>query len=205
MKQLYLILVFVCLGCNAQTPVLSLFDDEYGSVNGAYYKDTNNDLDNYVGTWKYTSGNTTLTITLQKKIMMPYNDNTISFFEDVLVGEYKYIENAVEKINTLANISIIYDEARNYNIYGNIIIGPGTTYCYDCGPNDKKVLLMFRDPTCHILGYDPEMFFQRADSNGVQKLKLVFRTSHGSIVEEGVTPPCTEYKVPFGEYLLTKQ
>ena len=49
------------------------------------------------------------------------------------------------------------------------------------------------------------MMFQRVDSGGVQKLKLIFRTTSGMIVEEGVTPPYSEYTIPFGEYLLVKQ
>jgi len=49
------------------------------------------------------------------------------------------------------------------------------------------------------------MIFQRADSGGVQKLKLKFRSIGSLLVEQGVTPPYTSYTVPFGEYLLVKQ
>ena len=53
-KLLFLIVFWV--SCKAQTPLLSLYDDQYGEVAGAYYKDTHNDLDNYVGTWIYSNG-----------------------------------------------------------------------------------------------------------------------------------------------------
>lgn len=207
MKQLILILLFTGWGCKAQSPVLSLYDDEYRAIEGAYYKDTHNDLNNYEGTWKYTNGTTSLTITLQKKEMQVTSNAsyTKSYYEDILVGGYKYVENGVEKINTIPQLSLTLSEATEYYIHGNIIIRPDSQYCLNCGPNDRKILLMFSDPTCHIEGYDPEMFFERIDSGGVQKLKLRFRTSNGMLIEEGVTPPCTEYKVPFGTYTLIKQ
>jgi hypothetical protein len=206
MKQLFLILAFIGWGCKAQSPVLSLYDDEYKAIIGAYYKDTHNDLDNYIGTWKYTNGTTSLTITLQKKIMKETTDAVNnSYYEDILIGEYQYIENGSVKINTLPqlllNLSNIYD----YNIVGNAIIGPHSFHCSNCGPNDRKMLLGFSDPTCDILGYESKMFFQRIDSGGIQKLKLKFLSTGSMQVEEGVTPPCTEYKIPFGEYILIKQ
>jgi len=204
MKNLLLIIFLISFVSKAQT-IKSLYDDEYESINGAYYKDTHNDLDKYVGTWKYSNGSTSLTITLQKKVMLPYHDGVIDIFEDALVGEYKYIENGIEKINTLPNIVLNMSEAIDYNIFGNVIIGPGTAYCSGCGPYDRKVLLSFRDPNRYIKGYEPEMIFQRADSGGVQKLKLKFRSIGSSLVEQGVTPPYTSYTVPFGEYLLVKQ
>jgi hypothetical protein len=205
MKYLFFILSLVCFVCNAQSPILSLYDDEYGAVNGAYYKDTHNDLDNYTGTWKYTNGNTSLTITLQKKVMVPYYDKPNEIYEDILVGEYKYIENGVEKINTLSQLLLELPETGDYNIFGNTIIGPESILCNGCSPTDRKMLLLFKDPTCYIPGYDPQMILQRVDSGGIQKLRLKFRPGASMIVDEGVTPPCTEYKIPFGEYTMTKQ
>ncbi|PZR24458.1 MAG: hypothetical protein DI539_00335 [Flavobacterium psychrophilum] len=198
-------MILFFLNSTAQSPIKSLNDDDYGTIDGAYYKDTENNLDNYTGTWIYTNGTTSLTISLQKKIMMPFYYAPTSIYEDILIGEYRYIENGIEKINTLSQLSLNLSEAIEYSIHGNIIVKQNSQYCKDCGPNDRKILLMFKDPSCHILGYDPQMIFQRVDSGGIQKLKLKFRTTSGMIVEEGVTPPCTEYKIPFGEYILIKQ
>jgi len=204
MRQLFLIIFLISFVSKAQT-IKSLYDDEYGAINGAYYKDTYNDFNNYTGTWKYTNGTTSLTITLQKKAMKVRNYGQNTIYEDVLVGGYKYIENGVEKINTLAQLSTDLPNVYSYNIVGKVIIGPNSQYCLNCGPNDRKILLTFNDPNRYIEGYDPEMIFQRADSRGVQKLKLKFRSIGSMLVEQGVTPPYTSYTVPFGEYLLVKQ
>ncbi|MCO6147541.1 DUF6705 family protein [Flavobacterium sp. NRK1] len=203
MKKVLFIIILLSFGSKAQT-IKSLYDDEYAAVDGAYYKDTHNDFDNFTGTWKYTSGTTSLTITLQKKTMTPTKFGSNNIFEDVLVGGYKYIENGIVKINTVPQLYLDLDSIEYY-ITGNAIIGPNSQYCLDCGPNDRKVLLIFNDPDRYILGYDAQMIFQRADSGGVQKLKLLFRTIGNMIVEEGVTPLYTSYTVPFGEYILVKQ
>ena len=150
MRQLFLIMFFVGMGCYGQTPVLSLYDDEYGAINGAYYKDTHNDFNNYIGTWKYTNGTTSLTITLQKKTMVPHTYGQKNIFEDVIVGEYKYVLNGTELINTLPQLTLNFPDVINYNIVGNAIIAPGTGYCYDCGPNDRKIVLIFSDPNRYI-------------------------------------------------------
>ncbi|MCO6147539.1 DUF6705 family protein [Flavobacterium sp. NRK1] len=203
MKQLFLTLLFISCISKAQT-IKSLYDDEYTTVEGVYYKDTHNDFDNFTGTWKYTSGTTSLTITLQKKTMIPSKYGSADIFQDMLVGEYKYIENGIVKINTLPQLSLDLDPF-DYNIAGSIIVGPLSQYCLNCSSNDRKVLLFFNDPDRYILGMSGEMFFERADSGNVQKLKLKFRATGNRLVEVGTTPPYTSFTVPFGEYILVKQ
>ncbi len=62
---LFAIAVLFSFSCKAQTLVKSLYEDDT-DITGAYYKDLYNDFDNFVGTWIYTNGSTSLTITLQK-------------------------------------------------------------------------------------------------------------------------------------------
>ena len=184
--------------------VIPLYGSDFEQID-VYYKDTHNDFDNYTGIWKYTSGSTSLTITLQKKIQQTvYNFDGSQYQMDFIVGGYKYVENGIEKINTLSQLSQNLDIIQ-YRIYGSSIIAPHSIYCMDCGPNDRKLLLGFSEPNRHIDGYEPEMLFQRADRGGVQKLKLIFRTTSGGWEEEGVTPQYTSYTIPFGEYVLVKQ
>ena len=83
-KLLFLIVFWV--SCKAQTPLLSLYDDQYGKVAGAYYRDAFNDLNNFEGTWQLVNGTTTLKIVLQKKIQY-YNDFS-DLYTDMLIGEY---------------------------------------------------------------------------------------------------------------------
>ena len=202
MKQLYLILIFFWWGCRSQSPVKSLYDDEY-AIKGAYYKDKYNDLDRFIGEWKYSNGSTSLTITLQKKIEQHFIDEVYDFYEDVLVGEYMYIENGNIKVNTLRQLNLNL-EANQYNIVGNIIAGPNSPYCLNCGPNDRKVLVGFTEPNREIPGYDPQMIFERIDNGATKRIKLKFRTIFGYITYDDAEPEFTEYSIPFGEYILTK-
>lgn len=193
----------MCIGCKAQT-IIPLYNGPT-NVNGAYYKDTYNDLNKFEGTWKYTHGTTSLTIILQKKVMQQFSDGHIQYYEDAIVGAYQYIENGAEKINTLSQLDIFYPNFFSYPIAGDIIIGPGSIYCMDCGLNERMVLLQFSDPNCDILGMEPEMLLRRSDSGTTQKIKLIFRSTSGAIARDGQIPLYTSYTVPFGEYLLVKQ
>jgi hypothetical protein len=193
MKQLFLIMVFMLgLGCKAQTPVKSLYNDSR-ELNGAYYKDFNNQLDTFVGTWKYTNGSTSVTITLIKKVMQPLMDESISYYEDIIVGEYKYIENGVEKINTLPQL-LVSKDPYEYNIVGNIF--------YES--TNKNLQTNFRDPNRKIQGMTQAMFFDHIN-NDPQKLLLTFKMMEGPYTVNDEPLPYTSYTVPFGEYLLVKQ
>lgn len=75
----------------------------YGAE-GFYFKDINNDFNSFEGTWEYTSGNTSLTISFRKRINVHQQSEISNYHLDALVGEYKYIENGIEKVNTLSNL-----------------------------------------------------------------------------------------------------
>ena len=46
-----LIIIAVTIQCKAQSPVINITDMTSKTIPGAYYKDVNNYLDNFVGTW----------------------------------------------------------------------------------------------------------------------------------------------------------
>src|SRR5690554_6781696 len=209
-KILLTFTILLTIVCKAQSPVKSLYDDVFESNSGAYYKDIYNDLNRFVGTWIYTDGTTSLTIVLQKKEMKYNNILGNNFYEDLLVGEYQYIENGIEKINTLPNLQNLSFDVYDHNIIGNIISKPISgveeNLCYNCGPNEIKVLLSFSDPERDILGYEPEMIFHHYIENGVEKLRLNFRTISGPATGlNGEENQFYEYNIPFGVYILIKQ
>lgn len=85
--------------CAAQTPVLDITDISlFNSIKGAYYKDKKNVLNGYDGTYLFTNATTFFKLKLQKNIMTSRNG---VFYEDLIGGEYQWIENGVEKTNTL--------------------------------------------------------------------------------------------------------
>jgi hypothetical protein len=69
-SKIFLTLIMVVLTTiiiNAQSPILSITTERGSNIpDGAYLKDTNNVLDKFTGTWQYTQGNDTLTISIQK-------------------------------------------------------------------------------------------------------------------------------------------
>lgn len=138
MKNVILtIIAFTALSVEAQSPVYSLLDNGYGyqQTPGVYYKDTYNDFNKFVGEWKYQQGNKSFTIVLQKRTM--YYDTEEGIYEDLLVGEYRYVdENGIEQVNTLSNID-------NTNPYNNNIWG-GNIIPFD--PNNRTVRVYFKDP-----------------------------------------------------------
>lgn len=72
-------LVFISLSCKAQQPIISIEDATAEEIENAYYKDTNNILDPFVGSWVLNDGTTYLKIVFEKKIMV----NTGNYFEDL--------------------------------------------------------------------------------------------------------------------------
>ena len=71
------------MNCKAQTPILPLYDDSlhFGDVSNAYYKDVDNFHGQFVGTWLYTNGYTTIKVVFEKRDMY-YRVSPISFFSD---------------------------------------------------------------------------------------------------------------------------
>jgi hypothetical protein len=208
-KHLIQLLIILSIGCNAQTPIISMNDFDYGSVENAYYKDLENFLDQFEGTWLYTNGNTSLKIVLQKKGMFYSQFGLKKYFADFIVGEYQYIENSTEKVNTLSNLLFIHNNIINYNINGNIQKN-NETYpkCPECTINFERLLVDFNEPTRrNVTGLDARMVFRKFVENGITKLKVWFymvSPSYGHLDDE--TPTNIEtYSIPFGEYILIKQ
>jgi len=118
MKQLSLILVFVCLGSNAQTlPVLtktSLANPEHdmgNAKNGNYAIDTNNERDQYIGLWEYNQNGILFQLKIQKKDKVlnkiEYNGEISSYnFTDEVVLRYKLVKNGI----------VIYDNLNAFTV-----------------------------------------------------------------------------------------
>ena len=112
MKKVILLLIFaVSFSCKAQQTIPMSQDYTNYLKNNNYIKDTNNDLDKFVGTWKWispTNSNTYFEIVYFK--VLYWNPNAINnYFEDKVLGNYKYVENGVIITNTL-----------NWNTYNDL-------------------------------------------------------------------------------------
>jgi len=180
--------------CKAQSPILPLDYNPLNLVEGAYYKDLNDELTKFTGTWKYTNGTTSFTIVFQKKAMFFNSED--NYYEDILIGEYKYIENGVEKVNTLPNLTINYANQYKYNIAG-LILYPDTIIT-----NPKKIELNFNDPEREYLNRAIRVKYIPAQGTVPAKIEVKW-TGNMSVLPNENSP--TEIRVPEQDYILEKQ
>ncbi|MFV8368881.1 DUF6705 family protein [Flavobacterium sp. LB2R40] len=183
--------------CTAQSPVYDISEPTRWKPQGAYYKDINGVLDGYDGTYLYTSGSTSLKFVLKKKIKS-YG----YYYTDLIVGEFQFIKDGVEKGNTLANINVNYtDEEINHIITGNTIIIGTQLGCPSCSPTEKRLRLSFVDnKSPNIAGID----IRKTTTNGVAALLVKIFWDGFITRKEGDLAP-TPASINTGEYLMIKQ
>lgn len=194
---------FTFLSCKAQTGILPLSSSSIGKPKNIYYKDLNNELDKYEGTWKYQNGSTSFTITLEKKEMVYYE--VAKKYKDKLFGEYQYIENGIEIINTLPQLTQNTSNVHKGNIGGGYIIdNDQVLICEDCAPNEKRIELYFNDPGRSYLN-DSMVLQTLQEDNPVinQQGKIKVTILGGEIMIPPNVPPAP--RIPYGEYIMLKQ
>ena len=205
MKKLIVItLTLLALSCKAQT-VLPLYKKPSTvDLQGSYYlKDMDNDMDAYVGTWQWINGNTSLTIQLIKVEMVL---ESVNVYCDFLLGEYRYVENGVEKVNTLPVTYTTGEDPYNYNInIGHITtVNRGFPPCLTCTPDTRYMQGYFRDPTVlDSATNEPlsaKLYMVHTVDNGVEK--LIIRIFDPYVY--GKNGP-TEMNITSGRYTLIKQ
>lgn len=196
-----LLLILTSINCQSQTPVIGLETWNGKRIKDSYVKDINNVLNSYEGTWLYTSGTTSLKIILVKKAMAY---NTVNY-EDLLIGEYQYIENGVEKINTLSEINTVYPSQWQHSISGFSIM-KNTSYpkCPECNPEEKRINFKFSD---HLRDMGGDMVARLITVGGQPAMKIFKKTRLKPIIRGEINPApyYSEMNVPTGEYILIKQ
>ena len=200
MKKLILIVLLLTTlyNCKAQQHIIPLSSDLERKDNPDYYlKDTDNDFDNYIGTWKYENGNTSFKIVLEKRIKFLLSND--EYYEDLLVGRYQYIENGIEKANTLNDN---YTTPYKYRIKGNsIIYKTAPPVCDDCFLMERRIDLAIYHPTEE--GTEGTLTLRFKNENGVRKLVAIVKDTSHFI---GSTSPTPIYMdLPNGEYVMIKQ
>ncbi len=108
-KILYITFItfFTFVSCKAQT-IVNRNTFNQGNNEGKYFKDLDNNFDNFIGTWEHQNGNEIFRVTLWKVEMEEHeNGNRPSFWMDALKGHYEKVEVTT---NTFGEIeeSVIY-------------------------------------------------------------------------------------------------
>ena len=193
-----MILFVVSLNCKAQNPILDISDIGLDHIAGAYYKDTQNILDPFVGTYIYTNGNTSFKIVLQKKTMSSMND---VYYEDLIIGEYQYIENGVEILNTLSNLNTNLSNGWLYNIKGSLVLDGKELGCDECADDEKRLRLGLSDRPVQRTA---ELDIRRINQIGQQSIKVELWWT-GRRTRNENDPPRPAPRIPAGTYVMIKQ
>lgn len=201
MKNIFLLSLFLLSTLyKSQSVVIDINDSELGQPNGYYMKDMYNVLNQFQGTYIYTNGNSFFKIVLVKKVKQ-YNN---SYYEDLIIGEYQYIKNGIEKINTLSNLGTVYNnQFAKHAIAGNSTIYNNTRLwkCPQCNPNEKRLSSIIRD---RISGRSANFFMRRTNVNGQEVMQVKVNNVSAAIWEEG-TPEPPAFALPTGEFTMIKQ
>ena len=208
MKKIFLITaIVISISCKAQrgsfyeTINLDPQDrsEEY-ALTGKYYKDLNNTLNNFTGTYLYTNGATSFKIILQKKIESSVNGR---YKEDILIGGYQYVENGVEKINVLNSVNDVHSNGKSHNIYGNKILTGQTLGCSDCGVNEKWIRGTINDRLPNG-GGPATLFIRKIMVGGQEAIKIwIYKSMYAA---EPGSEPILSIAYPIGEeFILIKQ
>ena len=199
MKNIIALLIFTTclLSCKAQTivPMKQLGGNPTENV---YFKDTDNFLDNFVGTWKYQNGNEEFTMIIKKKLFYDYK----AYHKDILYGEYKYINpSGSTLINTLDKIDYPYIGMGYHRITGaNFIHNNQYFKCTDCTNGEFRVKSYFTDPDRKYIVMN--IIFRYINPTTIKA------TIYKTVVMSSASSPANqpeEPQIPEKEYTLTKQ
>lgn len=192
----FALLLITITACKAQSPVYDISEPRRGKPQGTYYKDINGVLDGYDGTYLYINGTTSLKFILKKKVK-----SFGYYYEDLIVGEFQYIKNGVERNNTLANMSVNYtNEHANHRITGDMILTGTELGCSDCSPTEKRLRLGFVDnKSPNIAGID----IRKTTVNGKEAIRVEIWWDGLVARKEGQVP--IPASISAGEYLMIKQ
>lgn len=193
------VLLLLSINCKAQSPIIDIIDDDGSEVIGAYYKDVNNLLNPFEGTYVYTSGSTTLKIVLVKKVLQ-YNSQ---YYEDLIIGEYQYIKDGVQIVNTLSEITTTYLNQRNHKIEGNLIVDKNYRVwkCTSCSLTENRLSTQIEDVVSERFA---ELVLRRTTEGGQEVMKIKI-TNISRVIEIDDQPTAPDFALPTGEFTLIKQ
>ncbi|WP_430410938.1 DUF6705 family protein [Kordia sp.] len=199
MRYFVIIVVVFCMSfsCKAQNPVVGLTQKKGSIPDNIYYKDIDGDLDKYVGTWIYANETTSFTITF-RKVIQSFNGK---WYDDLLVGDYKYVKNGVVVMDYLSRINDLTVNNGQHYIYGNRIIYPYQDVdCDGCTHMERRIDLFFDDPERRHLDF--ALVIRYLNINNVEKIQANLR-----VTDIGTVPPNAplDTRIPYGNYTLIKQ
>lgn len=201
MKKILIIALTITTVNGMAQQIVPLFGDAdiYISNSGHYYKDVDNDFDKFIGTWKWIDNSNSWTVVLKKILQIDDGDG---YTYDALYGEYQYIENGIEKVNTLANINDSNIHPLSHKISNPLIIANHhLPQCLDCEVNERRISITIEHPNfSQITG---ELIMRYRNEGGIEKIYLNILDGQGKFTLNEGDP--TNIDIPLGDYVLIKQ
>ncbi|PQB05371.1 DUF6705 family protein [Aureitalea marina] len=193
----------------AQSPVIGLFEgEEYGETYNAYYKDTQGDLDKFVGTWLWSKDSVSWKIELrllkEELIVFNLNNKEHRHYTDLLIGEMVYTENGKELINLLGRFADPDVENWGFSITGNDIFGSTSIpICDYCSDSERRVSVYLEDPNFNYIRN--KAVLRHVISNGQETIQLNLRQMY-VYDEDNPNPDAPALlTMQYGTYTLVKQ
>lgn len=181
MKNIILILSLFVNIINAQTQILPL-ETKGRRIEGAYYKDLNNELDPYIGTWEGKVNGNNFKVTFEK--VRNEFGGTIRYWKDRLQGKYEMRDAMGNVLYSTYNIPNV--KLRSYGFW----------------KNKTELRLGFVD-AC-IVG---DIYLKFTDSTKRQlEWKYIADTQIVAIIEGKKEPDCAKInEMPQERFILTKK
>lgn len=197
-KTIILITFLTFLKVEAQNPIINIVGKDGTRLTGAYYKDVNNVLNQFEGTYIYTNGNISFKIVLEKKIQQ-YNGR---YYEDLIIGEYEHKINNVVVNSTLNLLPTVYNDQWHHCIVGNSLCRNDYRPwpCPDCETNELRLDLSLKDK--NTLRY-ANLVVRKVTISGQEALQAKIFNINGLPYDPG-SPPA-EFSLPVGEMTFYKQ
>ena len=211
-KTLYTLLLslIINLTIQAQTPTQTVdrFNKNiYYGENGVYYKDIDEYFNQYIGTWLYTNGTTSLKVVFKKKYFTIIDEHR-TFYTDALIGEYEYIVNGVTIFNTLNELNINKSSQYDYYLYSSSRM-PNYDSCYECTIPRQRLVMVYDEPTNDNMPLSGTFVMHTITQNGLVKLYVNFANDYAmgmnwSKTNVDLPATTTQLTLPEGVYLFNK-
>jgi len=155
-------IVALILFSTANGQITKPLENRGGVEENVYYKDFNNVLNEFEGTYEYNGPDFYFKLVLQKKIA----ENNNVWWTDLLKGSYQYIANGTE-VNFLSDPMASDDNPAR--VQARWIVNGNPRYCPDCLQNEKWLRGYISDDTTNK---SAQIFMAKKVVNGVEGLQL---------------------------------
>ena len=201
MKKIILTTISIFLASinlNAQT-IKSIYDDGLYYESGMYYKDVDNDMNKFEGTWVFENGNIKLTIVLQKRLQV-YIGSPWNCYADEVIGGYKYEIGNTVIVNTIPDTNLSLSHYENTIGGSSIVSNNRPPACTNCVADERRLLLHWKEPLSpYIMNHMMLRYYEEFNQSYIEA-KLFDEASY---LPEGTTVLTT--RLPLGTYIMAKQ